>query len=141
MKKFSVILLGLCMVVALTACKTAKNVAKQSTVGPVYYTSVDIDPATILEEWEHIVTVPLSQFIVESYFCNPDKDQPIQFATLILQPNGIGGYSYMLNGKINICKFNPGINAYESMWDTLSDESKEQWRMDYNTYFELGDNC
>ena len=53
-------------------------------------------------------------------------------------PAGIAGYSYMLNGKINICEFNPETNAYESTWDALEEDSKVQWKSDYQEHFGIG---
>ena len=136
MKRFTVLIV-VCFL-AIIACGTIEtNVVKQSTVGEMTYSYIDIDPLVIGQTWEEVTRVPLSQFIVELYFKNPDIDAPIQFATLVVTPAGVAGYSYMLNGKINICEFNDKTNAYESGWEKLSEESKQAWSNDYKTYFGL----
>ena len=133
----SIGIIGL-FVINLAACKTIEtNVVKQSTVGEMTYSYIDIDPLVIGQTWEEVTRVPLSQFIVEMYFKNPDIDAPIQFASLIVTPAGVAGYSYMLDGKINICEFNDKTNAYESGLDSISEESKQVWYDDYKTYFGL----
>jgi len=148
-EKFLQLMRGFCLVVAigiiclfvinLLACKTIEtNVVKQSTVSEQAYSYIDIDPLVIGQTWgEPVARVPLNQFIVELYFKNPDIDAPIQFATLVVTPAGVAGYSYMLNGKINICEFNDKTNAYESGLDSISEESKQVWYDDYKTYFGL----
>jgi len=136
MKRFTVLIV-VCFL-AIIACGTIEtNVVKQSTVGEMTYSYIDIDPLVIGQTWEEVTRVPLSQFIVELYFKNPDIDAPIQFATLVVTPAGVAGYSYMLNGKINVCEFNDKTNAYESGWEKLSEESKQAWSNDYKTYFGL----
>ena len=123
----------------LVACKTVEvNVVKQSESSEYKYAYVDIDPLVIGQTWgDPVERVPLSQFLVEMYFRNPDKDADIQFATLVVSPAGIAGYSYMINGEINVCEFNPETNAYESSWAGLSEESKQIWHDDYRTHFGL----
>ena len=136
------VLIGVCflaMAVLLIACKTIEtNVVKQSTANEMAYSYIDIDPLVIGQTWgDPVARVPLNQFIVEMYFRNPDKEHDIQFATLIVTPAGIAGYSYMLDGNINVCEFNDQTNAYESTLDRLPEENKQLWSNDYNTYFGL----
>ena len=135
MKRITV-LIGVCFL-ALIACGTIEtNVVKQSTVNEQAYAYVDIDPLVIGQTWgEPIARVPLNMYVTEMYFKNPDIDALIQFATLIVTPAGIAGYSYMFDGKINVCEFNDKTNAYESGWDSINDESKAVWYEDYKTYF------
>ena len=138
MKKNSVFLVMILLLVAAwVGCKTTENVVKQST-NEAAYSYVHIDPLAVGETWEHIITIPLNQMMAEMYFRNPDEDAAIKLATLVVSPGGVGGYSYMLNGKIDVCVFNDKTNAYESIWDTLDDESKAQWRADYKEHFRLG---
>ena len=139
MKKISIVLaMALLLVVALVGCVTTQaNVVKQSTVGENTYSYIDVDPVVIGNTWGEVTRVPLSQYLVEMYFRNPDSDAPIQFATLIVTPGGVGGYSYMLNGNINVCVFNDKTMAYESTWDTFTDEDKAQWQADYRKNFGL----
>jgi len=147
-KSFIQLMKGFCILVAiciialfiinLPGCGTIEtNVVKQSTVEGMTYAFVDIDPLVIGQTWEEVTRVPLNQFIAEMYFRNPDESQDIQFASLIVTPAGVAGYSYMLDGKINVCEFNDETTAYESVWDTLSEESKQVWYDDYKTYFGL----
>ena len=141
MKRFCVIvalgIVGLA-IINIYSCKTAEvNVKKQTEHEGMTYTYVDIDPIVVGTTWEEVAKAPLSQFIVEVYFRNPDKEAPIQFATLVVTPAGIGGYSYMINGVINLLSFNDKTNPYESIWDTISEESKTVWYEDYKTYFGL----
>ena len=81
------------------------------------------------------MSVSLSQYIAEMYYKNPDKDEPIQYATLLVSPAGVGGYSYMLNGRIHVCQFNVATDAYESVWDTFDEDSKKEWYADYSEHF------
>ena len=145
-KKFIKIMKRFCFFVAfgiitlflinISSCKTAEvNVKKQASVGDFTYTYVDIDPIEVAKTWEKIIDIPLNNFIIEVYFRNPDKEAAIQFATLIVQPNGVMAYSYMVDGKINVFEFNPETKAYEPTWDTIPDESKAVWYQDYKTYF------
>jgi len=132
---------GICVVVIfLAGCKTTEvNIVKKSTMVEtgISYTYVDIDPFVIGQTWDALITVSINQFMAEIYYLNPDKDATIQFATLVVSPAGIGGYSYMVNGQIYVCAFNEEKKGYESVWNTLDAESKQQWRDDYKTNFGL----
>ena len=127
-------------VINLLACKTIEtNIVKQTTVGDITYSYIDIDPLVIVKTWgEPIVRVQLNRFMFEVYFRNPDESCDIQFATLIVLPGGIVAYSYMIDGNINVCEFNPETNAYESGWASLSEKDKQKWYDDYRIYFGLG---
>ena len=139
MKKLSVIVvMTLLLVAALIGCKTAENVVKQSTVDKNTYSYVDIDPVVIGRTWDEVARVPYDRFTVEMYFCNPDKNAPIQFATVFVTPAGVSAYSFMINGIINVCQFNAQINAYVSVWNDLTDMHRAQWQADYQEYFEIG---
>jgi hypothetical protein len=136
MKRISMILvMVLLLVAALVGCKTTENVVKQSAVSGQEYSYIDIDPIVIGQTWEHVVSVSLNRFIAEMYYKNPDKDEPIQYATLLVSPGGVGGYSYLLNSHIHVCQFNVATNAYESVWDTFDEDSKKEWYADYSEYF------
>ena len=133
------LVLGIClMVIFFISCKTIEtNVVKQSTVGEMTYSYVDIDPVVIGDTWESVISVPISQFMVEVYFKNPDIDAPIQFASLVATPGGVAAYSYMIDGKINVCEFNTETLTYGSAWAGLTEEMKQMWYDDYRTYFGL----
>ena len=136
------ILVGACILaVSLIACKTAEHVVKQTVVDENTYSYVDIDPLVIGETWEHVITVPYDRFIAELYYCNPDENADIHFATLMVAPGGVIAYSYMINSKINFCQFNVEKNAYESTWNDLTDKHKAQWYVDYQKYFGTGIGC
>ena len=142
MKRFNVILVGACILVLFgggwNGCAPIQmNVVKQSTVDGNIYSYIDVDPVVIAQTWTEFTRVPYSQFVAEIYFQNPDEDADIQFATLMATPAGLALYSYMINGNINVCEFNVGTNAYESIWDTLTDEFKAQWKADYEKHFGL----
>ena len=139
MKKLSVILVMiLLLVAALIGCKTtAVNVVKQAEIDGNTYSFIDIDPVVISRVWDKIMTVPLSQFVVEICFRNPDKNAPIQYATLIVTPGGIAFYSYMINDTIYVCEFDTAINSYVSIWDDMTDKNKAAWYAVYSEYFGL----
>ena len=142
MKKISVVfVMILLLVAALIGCKTTEvNVVKQSTVSEQVYTYIDIDPLVIGSTWEKIITVPYDQYTIEIYYCNPDKDAPIQFATVFVNVLGkVPAYSYMLNGRINVCRFDTTINSYKSAGDDLTDAHRAQWKADYQEYFGLSE--
>ena len=137
--KTSKLVLGICLaVIFLISCKTAENVVKQSTVDKNTYSYVDIDPMVIGQTWNEVTRVPYDRFTVEMYFCNPDKNALIQFATVFVTPAGVSAYSFMINGIINVCQFNAQINAYVSVWNDLTDTHKAQWQADYQEYFKIG---
>ena len=133
------LVLGIClMVVFLISCKTIEvNVVKQSTVSEMAYSYVDIDPIVIGQTWEEVIKVPINMYVTEIYFRNPDTDAPIQFATLVVMPGGIGGYSYIVDGQIYVYGFFPETNSYKSVWEDFEEDVKQLWYEDYENYFGL----
>lgn len=122
------------------SCKTVElNVTKEASNNGITYSYIDIDPIQIGTIWEEVAKNQLNYFTFEIYYRNPDTESPIQFATLIVTPAGIGSYSYIADSKINVCTFDDTADGYVSVWDTLSPEAKELWYKDYHTYFELTD--
>jgi len=128
------------MVLALFACKTVEvNVKKQAADGDIQYSYIDIDPLVIGKTWTQVEQVQLGGFVFEMYYINPDEDSPFHFATLMLTPAGIVGYSYMVDGVINVCEYSNLEQGYISTWDELGAENQALFYSDYATYFGLSE--
>lgn len=150
MKKFSMILLGICMLVFMGACAHQSGLPESEKIEVVVdvVKSLDEDaikPHITIEDlmsdnWENIASDPSpQQRFIDFYLVNKDFSAEIQYSVVRFVPsyNTVIGYAYMLKNKIYVFQ-RDGVGGYKSA--DLRDIDVEWWIEQFKKYFLSEDN-